>query len=94
MWTVHSSGEPLLTVTSTPAALRIDLGGNVHAGNITSLQMLRAKELPEAVAVSLMTLTREGPVSLRPRAILGQGHRNSDHVLCSAIVPANLAGPS
>lgn len=45
-------GSPCLTVTSTPAALRIDLGGNVHAGNITSLQMLRAKELPEAVAVS------------------------------------------
>lgn len=45
-------GSPWLTVTSTPAALRVDLGGNVGAGNIIHLEMLRAKELPKSVDVN------------------------------------------
>lgn len=52
MWRVHSSGEPLPNSDIHSRALRIDLGGNADAGNIIRLQMLRAKELPEAVAVS------------------------------------------
>lgn len=45
-------GSPWLTVTSTPAALRVDLGGSVGAGNIIHLEMLRAKELPKSVDVN------------------------------------------
>ena len=43
-------------MTSTPAALRVDLGGNVDAENIIHLQMLRAKKLPKASLLSAFEL--------------------------------------